>query len=349
MKNGFNSVRLPLSVDSVARNIIPDASLVNEFSSKALRLERYHDAISTVVQGLGVHDLSVLLDFHTLTPDEPGELWYNNVIREKEYLAAIDALAELACNSLHWNILGIEIKNAPNRGTWDDSTDTDWKAASKKYGNYILEKCPSWLVFVDGIQAKHIWEHAGETATYRDFDGGGLQLVGDSPLELSVKNKVVYSPHYYSPSWIAQRFFYKSGEPSGNGIENFEELDDSALKEVVEKSMDDMFGYLTSSQGAAVVLAEFGGLFGPEDLHPKKTSTRVIEFIVNALVTKNYGGGYLLALNPETSWRFNPTSEEDVTPFGLLQSTWRKTNEEYLTELQRLNDLKGIDVLQCIK
>lgn len=154
----FNSVRLPLSIESLSRaNVRPDASLINLSSNKALDVTSYMTLLSSIIQGLGVHNISVLLDFHTLTPGDVGDLWTNsNSVGDAEVRKAIRAITSTVCNSRHWNVMGLELKNAPNAATWDDGSATDWKVAVETYGNLMLSQCPEWLVFVDGWSAKRV-------------------------------------------------------------------------------------------------------------------------------------------------------------------------------------------------
>ena len=324
--------------------------LINSNTNKALRPSRYIRLLSTIVQGLGVHSMSVLLDFHTLTPKDPGSLWFNNNVRDKEYKAAIDGLAKELCNGLHWNVLGIEIKNAPNDGTWGDGTQTDWKVAAQTYGDYILKKCPKWLVFVDGIQSKRPITLDGASTTYRDFEGAGLQEAGADPIKLALPNKLVWSPHYYSPSKIPQPFFYDGGDQAGGIINNYIERSTEDLNNAVDQTMDDMFGYLAARESSAMVLAEFGGVVGELDLHPNKTSTRVVERIIQNFndTSKGYAGGYLVALNPSTSWPYNPADEANPTSFGLLGETWRTVNRDLLQVAYGMDGISGMDKVPCV-
>ena len=341
---------MPLCVEHLSRNIEPEVDLINTNSNKALRPNRYISLLGSIVQGLGTQGVSVLLDFHTLTPKEDGTLWYNENVQEAEYTAAITNLATEMCNSQHWNVIGIELKNAPNDGSWGDGNEqSDWKMAAKKYGEVVLKACPKWLVFVDGVREKRTITVAGETFAYRDFDGAGLQEVAASPLALSVPNKLVYSPHYYTPSKLPQRFFYESGTAAGALLEDFEEIeDDEELKARVKATMTDMFGYLTGTDGVGVVLASFGGIVGDEDEHPLKTSSRVMQYIIEEMVSEGYIGGYLASLNPSTPWKFNPADSAGNFEFGLLETTWRTARTDLLAAAVGMNELSGLDFVQCL-
>ena len=87
-------------------------------------------------------------------------------------------------------VIGFDLRNELRKAhgvaaTWGDGNPkTDWKRAAKIAGEKVLKIAPHWLVFVSGL---------------------GYQLdltpINDSPLEYSVKNRLVYSGHFYGFSW----------------------------------------------------------------------------------------------------------------------------------------------------
>ncbi len=73
--------------------------------------------------------------------------------------------------------------------TWGDGNlATDWAIAAKKGAERCLMANPDLLIFIEGL----------------DFSND-LSFVRKKPLELSVPNKVVYSPHSYA--WCCPNFY----------------------------------------------------------------------------------------------------------------------------------------------
>lgn len=69
--------------------------------------------------------------------------------------------------------------------TWGtDNPLTDWLRAAKICGEKVLKIAPHWLILVGGLNYQ--------------LD---LTCVLNKPLEFSVKNKLVYSGHFYGFSW----------------------------------------------------------------------------------------------------------------------------------------------------
>jgi hypothetical protein len=80
-------------------------------------------------------------------------------------------IADVLCSQ--WNVIGVDLQSQPFRASWDSpgkgpptfNPATDWNAAATRLGNFVLSKCPRWLVFVEGV---------GETPGARDqqLEGG---------------------------------------------------------------------------------------------------------------------------------------------------------------------------------
>ena len=87
--------------------------------------------------------------------------------------------------------MGIDLRNELRKAhgletTWGDGNPlTDWKRAAKICAEKVLAIAPHWLIFVSGLN----WQ----------LD---LTKVKDSPLYLSVENKLVYTGHFYGFSWL---------------------------------------------------------------------------------------------------------------------------------------------------
>lgn len=69
--------------------------------------------------------------------------------------------------------------------TWGDGNPvTDWHRAATICGEKVLKIAPDWLIFVGGLNYQ--------------LD---LTAVFNKPIEYSVKNKLVYTGHFYAFSW----------------------------------------------------------------------------------------------------------------------------------------------------
>lgn len=97
----------------------------------------------------------VLLGIHTLTePESNGRLWCESstgsCADEAPLRAAWATLAGRYCASA--NVLGADLYNEPWGATWGTGdAGTDWDLAAARLGNGVLESCPRWLIFVQGI------------------------------------------------------------------------------------------------------------------------------------------------------------------------------------------------------
>ncbi|KAH9107379.1 hypothetical protein LEN26_014303 [Aphanomyces euteiches] len=348
-RHKFNSIRLPLTVDSILRNTPPNENLVNTFLSPSLNLTTYLDAVSSIATAFGSKGISILLDLHYLSPTDTGDAWFSAQHPESNSLDAIDALASHFCNDNHWNVLGIDLKNEPWNTTWGDNGPKDMRVGAAKLGNRMLEKCPQWLAFVEGNARSHTVQINGRSFDYYDWWGGGLQLAGTYPLTLQVQSKIVWAPHYYSPSVYPQYFLVRSAKARAPGsplLPGYVEWSDEELLNVVQTTAQDMFGYLRNVQGGAIVFGEFGGLYSL-DAHPQKTSQRVIQDCMKIMKQPGYAGGYMWSLNPESGYGYNPSDTSGYWQEGLLQSDWVTANTEYLKALEILDDMTNLQPFPC--
>ncbi|RLN99227.1 hypothetical protein DYB28_002335, partial [Aphanomyces astaci] len=314
-KNRFNSVRLPLCVSHILTNQKPQQDVINIQENKAINASTYMSALSSIVQTLAFRNISVLLDMHTLTPFESGGLPWTSPTEATSFFDAVDVLTTQLCNAKHWNIIGLDLKNEPHLATWGDGTATDFQLMAQRIGNRMLSKCPTWLAFVEGINAPRTLAIDGKSFAFSDWWGGGLEEAGDKPVELGLESKVVYAPHYYNPAVYPQLYYLKSGTRAGDTIINYEELDDATLALRVQATSEHMFGHLRKTQEGALVMGEFGGLYS-QDLHPMKTTQRATEALIEIMKQPGYAGGYLWALNPESAYQFNPSNTRVTTTEG---------------------------------
>ncbi|KDO21813.1 hypothetical protein SPRG_12630 [Saprolegnia parasitica CBS 223.65] len=347
-RNRFNSVRLPLSVQSLLRNTPPTAAMVHQDANAALNLTSYVSTIGSIVQALGSRGISVLLDMHNLNATEKGDAWYGNSTTSDEFLRAIDVLTSSFCHASYYNIIGVDLKNEPYGTTWGDNGPKDFRTGAATIANRMLHACSNWLAFVEGNAAKHNITVAGQTSYFFDWWGGGLREAGKFPLQLAVAQKLVYSPHYYSPSVYPQSYLVNGGKRDGDVLVGYTEYDDATLTDVVNQSADEMFGYLRHVQDGALVLGEFGGLF-TLDAHEKKTTQRVTQNVLRMLKTPGYAGGYMWSLNPESGYEYNPSSVQGSWTEGLLEKDWVHVNMQYLHALKIMDEMPHVQPFPCLK
>ncbi|KAF0692574.1 Aste57867_16386 [Aphanomyces stellatus] len=348
-RHNFNSIRLPLTVDSLVKNTPPDLNLVNVYQSPTLNVTSYTAAVSAIVQALAYRNISVLLDIHYLSADDKGDAWFSANYPESATLRAVDVLTSSFCNDAHWNVIGIDLKNEPWNTTWGDNGPKDMRVGAATLGNRMLQACSQWLVFVEGNARSHTIQLKGQTFDYYDWWGGGLQNAGKFPLSLNVPNKIVWAPHYYNPSVYPQTFLVKNGHPKvpgGDVLTGYTEWGDADLLDIVNTTAEGMFGYLRQVQGGAIVFGEFGGIFSL-DAHPGKTSQRVVKSVMQVMQQPGYAGGYMWALNPEGAYSYNPSDTAGYWEEGLLTRDWVNVNLVYLKALEAIDTMPNLKPFPC--
>jgi endoglucanase len=327
-------------MESVVKNIAPDTSLYNAAANRAILADTYLNLIKSIVKALAFRQISVLLDIHTLTKNDIGMLWYNDQLSEQTFLQGIDILTQNLCSSEYYNIIGIDLKNEPAWASWgDNNAATDFRAAAARIGNRMLAGCPKWLAFVEGISENHEFTNsAGAKYNFGDWWGAGLARAKQYPVTLSIPDKVVYAPHFYTPAvWPTEAYYGP----------NYAELTDALLKENVRTMFDIMFGYLAQDASSpAIVLGEFGGLFAL-DRHPMKTIQRSVRYMVELLMRNGFSGGYVWSLNPESGYDWNPTNTRGFSQEGIVLSDWRYTNEPMLAAFSPLDAMADLKPLRC--
>ncbi|RHY03871.1 hypothetical protein DYB25_010906 [Aphanomyces astaci] len=327
-RNGFNSVRLPVSVGHLLDDTPPAVGLVNRQANRAMNLKSYMTTIQSIVQAMGYRQITVLISMHTLLPnDNSGGLWYDKNIPEALVLKSFDLLANGLCSDTYWNVIGIDLKNEPHLATWGDGIPaTDWALGAAKLGNHMLSVCPQWVGFVEGINGgPQTGIIDGKSWVYYNWWGGGLQGAATKAVEFNVPHKLVYSPHYYTWQLMV-------------------ELSDDRLRTRVADSMYAMFGFLAGND-AAMVMGEFGGLY-TNDKHPLLTTRRTTDFVVESLVKAKYAGAYMWSLNPESAYQFNPVTPGSYTE-GLLLDDWLTPNKPFLKGMEGLNMLPNLRLFPC--
>ncbi|KAL0583193.1 hypothetical protein ABG067_006892 [Albugo candida] len=355
-ENGFNAVRLALSVDAALRNVVPDETLINTKSNRALKTSRYIPLLSSIIQGLGVYHIAVVLNFQVLSAlvKESG-LWEGSSIKLADTQKAISNLANELCNSKHYNIIGIDLKDNVAMATWGDKSESDWAQAATTLGNHVIRECPRWLVFVQGIEGpsrrnSFVAEDGSEKIVrLKYFTGSDLSGVATAPIVLKKKGKLVYSPKYFTSSYQLLDFFFSGGTPKGGLLMDYVESTNATLKKNVDLSMEYMFGSALASD-SAVVLSSFGGLVGSLDRTELKTSTRIIEILISKMQNRTGGlaGGFWWQLNPDAVYPYRAPDLANGTKAGLLLESWKVANMPVLRELEKMAAVPNVNFVPCV-
>ncbi|ETV75767.1 hypothetical protein H257_10138 [Aphanomyces astaci] len=374
-KQGMTAVRLPLNVLMINSNAAPNVKdFVDPVVNPELVVSDYMTMIKKIVQGLAKKGVSVLLDIHKLDPAVEGKtegLWYSATVPASAINQAIQTLATDLCNSNYYNVLGVDLKNEPHDGCWPGGAADvscpdakNWPKAAAKLADTMLAACPKWMAFVEGLASATLTNHgfvtkAGPNTTlyYQEWWGAALQNVTKYPVPVAPahKNKLVYVPHFYSPSVYPAPYYFASFASAGGGavVEEWPTTADgnASLKANVYRALDLAFGNAVKNIESPVMFGEFGGIYGAKDLFPLKTSSRVIELFVQYSADRNMSGGFAWSLNPDSVYQFNgDTSKAGEFNYGLYENDpvrpWSAYNQDYSDALLKF---KGTGTIDCVK
>jgi endoglucanase len=278
---GYNTIRLPFSNQALDSSSKPNGI---DFSKNPdlVNLSAL-DIMDKIVNYAGQIGLRIILDRHR--PDSSGQsaLWYTGSVPESKWIDDWKMLAARYADNP--TVIGADLHNEPHdNACWGcGDPNTDWKSAAERAGNAILSVNPNILIIVEGVQSynnQYYWW------------GGNLAGVKDHPVQLSIANRVVYSPHDYPPS--------VSGQPWFN---------DPTYPQNLNQVWDTNWGYISKDNIAPVLLGEFG----------TKLQTNQDQQWFNTMV------GYLK--NTADSWTFwcwNPNSGDTG---GILNDDWTTVNQ----------------------
>lgn len=288
-QNGFNAVRLPFALDNVLSDSGPSINMVR--SAPYLRGLSYLQVLERVVDAAANIGMLVLFDLQRLDstkwPDDG--LWYTSKLTIEDVKQAWDIMQSRFCN--RWNTLGADVLNEPHGATW-----IEWTQAAATLGNYVLSRCPRWVVFVEGVA------HERKNVAGEYFWGENLAMAGKHPVNLQLPDKLVYSPHTYGPG---------RGDDEAHHMPYFDEKE---FPRNMEKLWMRHFGHLLAS-GATVVVGEWGGPFEGKDRQWQEAFSR---FLRDRQLSSFY-------------WSLNPNSEDTG---GLLADDWTSPQNAKLSLLR---------------
>jgi endoglucanase len=228
---GYNTIRLPFS--SEAMDSGRQIANANPDLNPDLDGLSWIDLLDHLISGARQRGLKVILDRHQPTSDGRTNLWYTPQVSEAQWIADWQTLARRYRGDD--TVIGFDLSNEPHgEATWGSGDlATDWRLAAERAGNAVLAVNPNLLIFVEGVEyagGDHFWW------------GGNLAAAGMAPVELSVPNRVVYSPHDYGPFISDQSWFHDPHYPNN-----------------LPSEWDRHWGYLQEEGIAPVVVGEFGG------------------------------------------------------------------------------------------
>jgi endoglucanase len=302
---GYNTVRIPFSnqmVETPGTNL--NVGYYYNFGPINTDLQGLNSlqVLDKIVAYAGTIGLKIILDNHRSEAGNSAEangLWYTGSYPESAWLADWQALATRYAGNP--TVIGFDLRNEPHNAyaggsCWDcGSLTNDWHLAAERAGNAVLAINPSLLIFVEGTDAynnDYYWW------------GGQLEGVANSPVTLSVANRLVYSAHDYGPNEYGQSWFSGDSQASLNAVWTAH------------------WGYISQQGTAPVWLGEFGTENSDADVAGTASGSQGLWF--ESLV------GYLQA-HPSLNWTYWALNGEDT--YGLLDADYDPTPVDQLKQL----------------
>ena len=280
---GFNTIRLPYCSQMFDAGSAANSITTYNMNEDLVGLTPIQ-IMDKIIAYSGQIGLKVFLDRHR--PDSGGQsaLWYTEAYPESRWISDWEMLARHFLGNT--TIVGADLHNEPHDpACWGCGDQTkDWRLAAQRAGNAILAVNPDWLIIVEGVASY-------EGANY--WWGGNLTGARKYPVELSVANRLVYSPHEYPNSVFAQPWFSDAAYP-GN----------------MPSVWDSHWGYLFKEDVAPVLLGEFGTTL--QDAKDKLWLPAIVSYL-----------GASAASGPSSmSWTFWCLNPDSGDTGGILQYDW---------------------------
>lgn len=300
---GFNTIRLPFSLESLQPGKMPNG--INFGLNPDLAGLTALQILDRIVDKAGELGMRIILDSHRSAAGpgpNPNGLWVDAGYTEQQWIDGWKMLAgRYAGNAA---VIGADLANETHNAVWGGGGANDWAAAAERAGNAIHSVNNDWLIFVEGVET-----YGGSNTWW----GGNLKGVAFDQVVLNTPNKVVYSPHEYGNSIYEQPWFQGPDFPN-NLPARFEEF----------------WGYIYEQDIAPIMVGEFGSkLQDPKDLPflEKLLAYMDGDFDANGSIDIPAGEEGM----SWTWWSWNPNSGDTG---GILSDDWSSVIEAKVDLLQ---------------
>jgi endoglucanase len=310
---GYNVIRLPYSVQALRGASVSGINF-DLGSNRELQGKTPIEVMDLVIQEAGRQGLLVLLDSHRLNNQRIPELWYGDGFTEADWIGTWTMLAERYKNQP--NVIGADLKNEPHgRASWGTNNKaTDWRLAAERSGNAILKVNKNWLIVVEGVE-----NNVPGQRLKRHWMGGNLEGVRRFPVRLSVRNKLVYSPHEYGPGVFDQPWFSERSFPKN-----------------LSDRWETGFFFIVRQKIAPVLVGEFGGR--KVDMTSKEGIWQ--RQLVSFLQRNNLSFAY---------WSWNPNSQDTG---GILLDDWQaidQSKQQLLSQLLPAPTMRSVPATPTLR
>ena len=296
---GQNAIRLLFNHEAVLEDLPIDPAELK--LAPELKGTTYLQMFTMLAQAAAKRGLLVLFGCHRLSPTAwPGKgLWYDTDagLDEARILESWDKVAAALC--AEWNVFAVDLQNEPHAASWGFGKATDWDRAAARIGNRVLDACPRWMIFVEGVGYSP-GAPGGDDPADGFWWGGNLVGAKLAPVVLQDQRRLVYSPHTYGPGTFEQPYFKAPGFPRN-----------------MDGVWDAQWAFVAEETGQPLVLGEIGGFYTGKD--------QVWQDWAIAYCAEHHIGVFYFGLNP---------GSEDTG--GLLQDDWTTPNAGKLRLLGQL-------------
>jgi len=308
---GFNTIRVPYTGDSLRPGA--QATSINSFTNPDLVGLSPLQILDLVINYAGSKGMRIILDRHRPTAAGQTPLWYTPQVTEASMIADWQMLAQRYAGNT--TVIGADLFNEPHANNVDPqgngacwgtgNTTCDWRLAAQRIGNAILQTNSNWLIFVEGVSClpgpgtPNTFDNIPDDPMACDWWGGNLAGAATAPVQLSVANRLVYSPHDYAISVFDRQPWFRDANFPNN----------------LPAVWDHFWGYLAKQNIAPVMLGEFGStLANPLDVQWLNT-------LMNYLTTNGMSFTY---------WSWNPNSGDTG---GIALDDWFTVNQQKMNIL----------------
>ncbi|EHI99454.1 glycoside hydrolase family 5 [Clostridium sp. DL-VIII] len=313
--NGFNTLRVPLSVQLVnqwRQGTYPMPDSINDYVNPDLTGKNSLEILDMAIAKCKEKGIKVMLDMHRIINGSQSNTWYTNDYSVNDYEECWKWLTDHYKNDD--TVIAMDIFNEPHgkvyqgevTAKWDNTTDiNNWKYEAEKVGEEILDINPNLLVMVEGVETypKEGFDYTTKDVNnyYGTWWGGNLRGVKDLPVTIANHpNQVVYSPHDYGPSVSAQTWF-QSGFTK-----------DSLMKDAWEPN----WFYIQKENIAPLLIGEWGGQMDGGD------NQKWMQALADTIKENNMS---------HTFWCLNPNSGDTG---GILEYDFKTVDTQKLALVQ---------------